>query len=158
MGFFQKWERGRERERGCVGVCVCVCVCNLRGIFWYIVYSNWMLLKSWPNLTFGWPFINISITIHVHTHSKLIYIFFVILTTSRVIWYTRNAIWSIMKFWPHLTSAWPLLWRDQIVKNFVKIFLTYNDFNTISNSFSSKWHLSPFSTTPLIIIGFLKAW
>ena len=58
-----------------------------------------MLLKIWPHLTFGWPFVNISLTLHP-THSKL-YIF-VILITSRVIWYTWKVIWSILKFWPPL--------------------------------------------------------
>ena len=58
-----------------------------------------MLLKIWPHLTFGWPFLNIFLTIHP-THSKL-YIF-VILITSRVIWYTWKVIWSILKIWPPL--------------------------------------------------------
>ena len=74
-------------------------MCKLRRIFWYVIYANWMLLKIWPHLTFGWPFVNISLTIHP-THSKL-YIF-VILTTSRVIWYTWKVIWSILKYWPPL--------------------------------------------------------
>ena len=74
-------------------------MCKLRRIFWYVIYANWMLLKIWPHLTFGWPFVNISLTIHP-THSKL-YIF-VILITSRVIWYTWKVIWSILKFWPLL--------------------------------------------------------
>ena len=59
--------------------------------------TNRMLLKIWPHLTFGWPFVNISLTIHP-THNKL-YIF-VILITSRVIWYTWKVIWSILKIWP----------------------------------------------------------
>ena len=74
-------------------------MCNLRGIIWYIIHANRMLLKNWPHLTFGWPFVNISLTIHP-THSKL-YIF-VIPMTSRVIWYTWKVIWSISKFWPPL--------------------------------------------------------
>ena len=61
--------------------------------------SNWMLLKIWPHLTFGWPFVNISLTIHP-THSKL-YIF-VILITPRVIWYIWKVIWSILEFWSPL--------------------------------------------------------
>ena len=72
---------------------------KLRGIIWYIIHANRTLLKIWPHLTFGWPFVNISLTIHP-THSKL-YIF-VILITSRVIWYTWKVIWSILKFWPPL--------------------------------------------------------
>ena len=72
-------------------------MCKLRRKFWYVIYANWILLKIWPHLTFGWPFVNISLTIHP-THSKL-YIF-VILITSRVIWYTWKVIWSILKFWP----------------------------------------------------------
>ena len=74
-------------------------MCRLREIIWYIIHANRMLLKVWPHLTFGWPFVNISQTIHP-THSKL-YIF-VILMTSRVIWYTWKFIWSILKFWPLL--------------------------------------------------------
>ena len=122
---------------------------KLRGIIWYIIHANRMLFKIWPHLTFGWPFVNISLTIHP-THSKL-YIF-VILITSRVIWYTWKAIWSILKFWPHLTSAWPLLGRGQIVKFLSKYFLTCNDYKTINNSFSSKWHLSTSSTTSSIYL------
>ena len=57
------------------------------------------VVEIWPHLTFGWPFVNISLTIHP-THSKL-YIF-VILITSRVMWYTWKVIWSILKFWPPL--------------------------------------------------------
>ena len=72
-------------------------MCKLRGIIWYIIHANWMLLKIWPHLTFGWPFVNISLTIHP-TPSKL-YIC-VILITSRVIWYTWKVVWSILKFWP----------------------------------------------------------
>ena len=72
-------------------------MCKLRGILWYIIHANRMLLKIWPHLTFGWPFVDISLTMHP-THSKL-YIF-VILLTSRVIWYTWKVIWSIMKIWP----------------------------------------------------------
>ena len=70
-------------------------MCKLRGIIWYIIHANWMLLKNWPT----WPFVNISLTMH-STHSKL-YIF-VILITSQVIWYTWQVIWSISKFWPPL--------------------------------------------------------
>ena len=74
-------------------------MCKWRGIIWYIIHANRMLLKIWPHLTFGWPFVNISRTIHP-THSKL-YIF-AILMTSRVLWYTWKVIWSILKFWPLL--------------------------------------------------------
>ena len=74
-------------------------MCKLRGIIWYIFHANRMLLKIWPHLTFGWPFVNISLTIHP-THNKL-YIF-VILITARVMWYTWKVIWSILKFWPLL--------------------------------------------------------
>ena len=70
---------------------------KLRGIIWYIIHANRMLLKIWPHLTFAWPSVNISQTIHP-THSKL-YIF-VIIITSRVIWYTWKVIWSILKIWP----------------------------------------------------------
>ena len=55
--------------------------------------------KFGPHLTFGWPFVNISLTMHP-TYIKL-YIF-VILITSRVIWYTWKVIWSILKIWPPL--------------------------------------------------------
>ena len=61
--------------------------------------NNLIYHSIWPHLTFVWPFINISLTIHP-THNKL-YIF-VILTTSPVIWYTWKAIWSILKIWPPL--------------------------------------------------------
>ena len=74
-------------------------MCKLRGIIWYIVHANRMLLKIWPHLTFGWPFINISLTVHP-THRKL-YIFAIIIT-SRVIWYKSKVIWSILKCWPLL--------------------------------------------------------
>ena len=123
-------------------------MCKLRGIIWYIIHANRMLLKIWPHLTFGWPFVNISLTIHP-THNKL-YIF-VILITSRVIWYTWKAVWSILKFWPPLdlsvtpTGKWPN--RRKFCQNILKYFLTYNDIKTINNSFSSKWHLSTSSTT-----------
>ena len=70
--------------------------CKLIGIIWYIIHANRTLLKIWPHLTFGWPFVSISLTIH-RTHSKL-YIF-VILIASRVIWYTWKAVWRILKFW-----------------------------------------------------------
>ena len=49
---------------------------KLRGIILYIIHANRMLLKIWPHLTFGWPFVNISLTIHP-THSKL-YIFVIL--------------------------------------------------------------------------------
>ena len=67
----------------------------------YIIHANVVEdltpLDLW---TFGWPFVNISLTIHPK-HSKL-YIF-VILITSRVIWYTwKVIIWSILKIWPPL--------------------------------------------------------
>ena len=78
-------------------------MCKLRGIFCYVIYENGMLLKIWPHLTFGWPFVNISLTTHP-THSKLYS--FVILITSRVIWYTWKVIWSILKFWPLRDSYW----------------------------------------------------
>ena len=74
-------------------------MCTLRGIIWYIIHANRMLLKIWPHLTFGWPSVNISLAIHP-THSKP-YIF-VILITSRVIWYTWKVIWNILKIWPPL--------------------------------------------------------
>ena len=72
---------------------------KLRGVIWYVIHANRMLLKIWPHLTIGWPFVNISLTMHP-TYIKL-YIF-VILITSRVIWYTWKVIWSILKIWPPL--------------------------------------------------------
>ena len=75
-------------------------MCKLRGIIWYIIHSNWLLLKFWPHFTFGWPFVNISLSIHP-THSKL-YTFVILIITSRVIWYTWKVIWSILKSWPPL--------------------------------------------------------
>ena len=83
-------------------------MCKLRGIIWYIIHANRTLLKIWPHLTFGWPFVNISLTIHP-THSKL-YIF-VILITSRVMWYTWKVIWSILKIWPLLDPCVTPTWK-----------------------------------------------
>ena len=60
-------------------------MCKLIGIIWCIIYANRMLLKIWPHLTFGWPFVNISLTIHP-THCKLN-------SFSKV-------IWSSLKVWP----------------------------------------------------------
>ena len=57
------------------------------------------VVENLTSLTFGWRFVNITLTMHP-THSKL-YIF-VILITSRVIWYTWKVIWSILKIWPPL--------------------------------------------------------
>ena len=126
---------------------------RLRGIIWYIIHANQMLLKVWPHLTFGWPFVNISQTIHP-THSKL-YIF-VILMTSRVIWYTWKFIWSILKFWPPLDlCVTPTGKGPKSSKILSKYFLTYNDFKTINNSFSSKWHLSTSSTTSSRVVVIL---
>ena len=45
-------------------------MCKLRGKIWCIIHTNWMLLKNRPHLTFGWPFVNISQTIHP-MHRKL---------------------------------------------------------------------------------------
>ena len=101
-----------------------------------MIHANRMLLKIWPHLTFGWPFVNISLTMHP-TRSKL-YIF-VILITSRVIWYTWKVIWSILKIWPVRDPYWEGAKSSKILSNY---FLTCNDFKTINNSFSSKWHLS----------------
>ena len=108
-----------------------------------------MLLKIWPHLTFGWPFVNISLTIHP-THSKL-YIF-VILITSRVIWYIYErpfeTFWKFNPPWPLRDPYWEGAKSSKILS---KYFLTYNDFKPINNSFSSKWHLSTSSTTSSII-------
>ena len=119
-------------------------MCKLRGIIWYIIHGNRMLLKIWPHLTFGWPFVNIALTMHP-THSKLYIV--VILITSRVIWYTWKVIWSILKIWPLHDPYWEGAKSSKILS---KYFLTYNDFKTINNSFSSKWHLSTSSTTVFI--------
>ena len=89
-------------------------MCKLRGTIWYIIHANRMLLKIWPHLTFGWPFVNISLSIHP-SHSKL-YIF-VLLVTSRVIWYTWKAIWNILKFWPALDLCVTLPNRPKFCQN-----------------------------------------
>ena len=68
-----------------------------RQTIWYVIHADWMLLKMWPHLTFGWPFANISSTIHP-TYGKL-YIF-VILMTKRVIWHTWKQCSSIFEIWP----------------------------------------------------------
>ena len=56
---------------------------------------------------------------------------------------------NYFKFWPH----WPLRnpYREGAKSSEIlsKYFLTYNDFKTTNNSFSSKWHLSTFFTTVL---------
>ena len=49
-----------------------------RWTIWYFIHVNRTLLKIWPHLTFGWPFANISLTIH-QRHSKL-YIFVILKT------------------------------------------------------------------------------
>ena len=113
---------------------------KLRGIIWYIIYENRMSLKIWPHLTFGWPFVNISLTIHP-THGKL-YIF-VNLITSRVIWYTWKIIWSILKIWPSLDPYvtptgkgpnrpkfcqnifWPITTSKPSISHFDKMALEY---------------------------------
>ena len=105
---------------------------KLREIIWYIIHANRMLLKIWPYLTFGWPFVNIALTMHP-THSKL-YIF-VILITSRVIWYTWTVIWNILKIWrqlDHDDSYWEGAKSSKILSTY---FLTFHDFKTINNSF-----------------------
>ena len=62
---------------------------------------------------------------------------------------------SFEAFWnfdPHLTSAWPLWEGAKSSKILSKYFLTYNDFKTINNSFSSKRYLSTSSTTSSIVV------
>ena len=66
---------------------------------WYFIHVNRTLLKIWPNLTFGWPFTNIFLTIR-QRHRKL-YIF-VILKTYRTIWNTWKHVPSIFEFWPQI--------------------------------------------------------
>ena len=102
-------------------------MCKLRGIIWYIIHSNRLLLKFWPHFTFGWPFVNISISIHP-THSKL-YTFVILIITSRVIWYTWKVIWSILKSWPPTCLLRDPCWEGaKSSKILSKYFLTYNDF------------------------------
>ena len=60
-----------------------------------------MLLKIWPHLTFGWPVVNISLTIHP-THSKL-YIFVIHNLTSDLIYMKGH-----LKHFENLTPTWPL--------------------------------------------------
>ena len=59
------------------------------------------------------------------------------------------------------TPTWPLRdphWEGaKLSKILSKYFLTYNDFKTNNNSFSSKWHLSTSSTTVFNFIYF-KSW
>ena len=56
----------------------------------------------------------------------------------------------------NLTPTWPLrnpYWKGaKSSKIWSKYFLTYNEFKTINNSFSSKWHLSTSSTTSSITL------
>ena len=94
-------------------------MCKLRGTIWYIIHANRTLLKIWSHLTFGWPIVNIPLTIHP-THSKLF--IFVILMTSRVLWYTWKLIWSILKFWPPLDLCVTPSGKGPNRPNFGKIF------------------------------------
>ena len=119
-------------------------MCKLRGIFWYVIYANWML-KIWPHLTFEWPFVNISLTIHP-IHSKL-YIFWDPYNLTSNLIYMKGHL----KHFEIVTPTWPLrdpYWEGaKSSKILSKYFLTYNDFKTINNSFSSKRHLSTSSTS-----------
>ena len=143
MGLFQKWKLKQLKS---------IYFWNVQAERNNLIYHSCKsdVVEIWPHLTFGWPFVNISLTMHP-THSKL-YIF-VILMTSRVIWYTWKLIWSILKFWPPLDlCVTPTGKGPNRSKNLSKYFLTYNDFRTINDSFSSKWHLSTSSTTSSIAI------
>ena len=119
-------------------------ICKLRGVICYIIHANQILLKIWPHLTFGWSFVNISLTIHP-THRKLYFCDPYNLTSNLI--YMKGHL----KHFENLTATWPLrdpYWEGaKSSKILSKYFLTYNDFKTINNSFSSNWHLSTSSTT-----------
>ena len=109
-----------------------------------LIYHR-MLLKIWPHLTFGWPFVNISLTIHP-THSKLYYLYDPYNLTSNFTYMKGH-----LKYFEILTPTWPSrdpYWKGaKLSKTLSKCCLTYNDFKTINNSVSLKWHLSTTSTT-----------
>ena len=105
-----------------------------------------MLLTIWPHLTFGWPFVNISLTIHP-IHSKLYNL--VILITSREIWYT----WKHLKHFENLTPTWPLsdpYWEEaksSIILS--KKFLIYKDFKSTITHFrqNGTWVFLPLQSS-----------
>ena len=72
-------------------------MCKLRGIIWYIIHANRMLLKIWPHLTFGWPFVNISITIHP-TQKKFCQNIFWPITSSKpsISHFRQNGTWVLL--------------------------------------------------------------
>ena len=121
-------------------------MCKLRGISWCIIHANRMSLKIWPHLTFL-PFINIFLTIH-----PTLYILWSLYNLTSNSTYVKGHL----KPFEILTPTWPLrdpYWEGvKSSKMLSKYFLTYNDSKTTKNSFSSKWHLSTFSTTFSIVL------
>ena len=101
-------------------------MCKLRGIIWYIIHANWMLLKIWPHLTFGLPFVNIFLTMHP-THSKLYICYDPYNLTSNFIYMKVH-----LKHFEILTPTWPLRdpnWEGaKSSKISSKYFMTYDDF------------------------------
>ena len=127
-------------------------MCKLRGIIWYIIHANQMLLKIWPHLTFGWPFVNISLTIHP-THSKTIYFCDPYDRTSNLIYMKGHS-----KHFEILTPTWPLrdpCWEGgKSSKILSKYFLTYNDFKLLITHFhqNGTWVLLPLQSSIVITI------
>ena len=80
------------------------------------------------------------------THSKL-YIFCDPYNLTSNLIYMKGHL----KHFENLTPTWPLrdpYWEGaKSSKILSKYFLIYNDFETMNNPFSSKWHLSTSSTT-----------
>ena len=103
-----------------------------------------MLLKIWPHLTFGWPFVNISLTIHP-THSKL-YIFCDPYNLTSNLIYMKGHLKHFEMLIPTRPLRDPYWEGAKSSKILSKYFLTYKDFKTINYSFSSKWHFSTSST------------
>ena len=109
-----------------------------------------MLLKIWPYLTFGWPFVNISLTINP-THRKLyIYIYFCdpYNPTSNLIYMKGH-----LKQFENLTSTWILrdpYWEGaKSSKMWSKYFLTYNVFkpSTTHCRQNDTWVLLPLQSS-----------
>ena len=92
-------------------------MCKLRGITWYIFHVNRMLLKIWPHLTFGWPFVNISL--HIAN-----YIFFYPYDRTNNLIYMKGHL----NHFEILTPTWPLrdpYWEGaKLSKILSKYFLT----------------------------------
>ena len=87
-----------------------------RRTIWYFIHVNRTMLKIWPRLTFGWPFANISLTIH-QRHSKLYIV--VILRTQRAIWHTwKHDVSSVIAIWPRIHPCVKPTWEGAYCPKF----------------------------------------